>query len=291
MGGAFLGAATMDVNNITEVEDECGIGHIFGVFPQAIDNLWGGDPGFQAIFDPLDPATGTPVGDDPLDAIVTSPSFDPGTATALELARWNEIEAAVAAFAQMVAGGAAHETGHLLGLVAHGAPPGGLHGGTGGGSTDHNVTPGGATPAGNFLMNQGGAFSFDEIAGQNGQALPAFRPLNWAYLRDRLVLDSRVTGLFPAPTLTSVSPSPVVLGGQPQVVTITGTHFMATPEIELLLDGDPTPNPLMAETWIDPQTVTAVVNPVFVPPGIQDVQLTNPDGQVVILLDGLEVQP
>ncbi len=197
----------MDVNNLDESQDECVGGAIFGIFPQALDNLWGSDAEFQASFDPLMASRGgTPVGEDPLDAVVIAPDFDPGSATVEELARWDAIENAVDAFAQAIASVVAHESGHLLGLVAHGPAPAGLYGGTSGGKTDHNVTPSGAHPSENFLMNAGGTFSFDEMTGRNGSPLPVFRALDWAYLRDRVALNTHVTGLFPPPTLTSVTP-------------------------------------------------------------------------------------
>ena len=62
--------------------------------------------------------------------MVTAPGFDPGSATAEELTRWEAIENAVDGFAQTIASVVAHESGHLLGLVAHGPTPAGLYGGT-----------------------------------------------------------------------------------------------------------------------------------------------------------------
>ncbi len=65
-GPFFLGAATLDENNVAEASDECGLAStIFGVFPQAIDDLWGAQPDFQAAFAAVDPDLGgTPFGDD-----------------------------------------------------------------------------------------------------------------------------------------------------------------------------------------------------------------------------------
>jgi hypothetical protein len=284
----------MDVHNISESQDECGSGAIFGIFPQALDNLWGSDTGFQAAFDPLMPSRGgTPVGEDPIDAVVMAPGFEPGTATSEELARLLTILNAADAFAQSIASVVAHESGHLLGLTAHGPTPGGLYGGDSGAATDHNVTPQGGVPAENYLMNQGGSFSFDEITGRYGSPLPAFRPLNWAYLRDRIALNNQVTGLFPPPTLTSVTPNPASIpqGQQTAVVTLHGTDFLETPVVvELITAGDPTPNDLLNVTFVNSETVTGVVNKFVVQPALYDVHLINADGQEVTLLDGLEVQ-
>lgn len=293
LGGSFLGSSTLDVNNLNETSDECALGSVFGVFPQAIDNLWGANAGFQATFGPLDPdAGGTPVGLHPLDATVLAPGFDPAGAPSAQLARWSAIESAVDTFAQIVATAVAHETGHLLGLVAHGPAPGGLWGGSTGGNKDHNVTPGGTTPAPNWLMNSGGSFTFEEITARGGVPLPVFRPLNWAYLRDRVVLDASVTGLFPAPTLTSVQPASFSFAGAgSQLVTFQGTNFLATPSIELLTEGDPTPNPVLSVAFVNSQTVTGIVFSFLAPPALYDVRLRNPDGQEVILVGGLEILP
>ena len=294
LGGSYLGASTMDVNNLNESQDECGGGALFGIFPQALDDLWGGNAEFQATFDPLMASRGgTPVGEDLLDAAVTAPGFDPGAATLEELARFEAIENAVDAFAQAIASVVAHETGHLLGLVAHGPTPAGLYGGTTGGKTDHNVTPSGAHPYENFVMNAGGTFSFEEMTGRNGSPLPVFRALNWAYLRDRIALNTHVTGLFPAPTLTSMAPNPVSFppGQQTVVVTLHGTGFLETPlAVELITEGDPTPNPLLTLTFVDSETVTGVLNKFLVQPALYDVRLINADDQEVTLMDGLEVR-
>ena len=120
-----------------------------------------------------------------------------------------------------------------------------------------------------------------------GTPLPVFRELNWAYLRDRIVLDASVTDLIDGPTITSVSPNPIVPNA---VLTVTGTNFEATPAIHLLIEGDPTPNLLVGLTFIDAQTVTGFVKSSSNPPGLYDVRVTNPDGQSVTLVDALTVQ-
>ncbi|CAG0989109.1 hypothetical protein MYXO_02295 [Myxococcaceae bacterium] len=292
LGSIFLGAALLDVGNSNEASDECASGGQYGVFPQAIAALWPNSASYQAAFHPLDPSVGgIPVGSHPLDASVTSPSFDPATASAEEIARHSQIENAVDAFAQGVASAVAHETGHMLGLVAHGAAPGGLFGGTSGSATDHNLAAGGSVPVENYLMNAGGSFTFSELTGRDGKALPIFRPLNWAYLHDRVVLDSRVTGLFPPPTLSSISPNPIVVApGGSATVTFHGSGFLETPSIQLRIEGDPTPNALLSETLLDGGTVGGVIHSVLVPPGLYDVEITNGDGQVLLAPDALEVQ-
>jgi len=249
------------------------------------------DPGTRVAGTLSTYESGRPVGDHPLDATILAPDFDPATAAPEAAARHAEIENALDAFSQAVATVAAHETGHMLGLVAHGPAPGGLWGGSAGGKADHNVTTSGGTPSQNHMMNAGGSFTFDELTGRGGEPLPAFRPLNWAYLRDRVVLDDKVTGLFPAPTVTAVAPDPLPVppGGSAQVV-VTGTGFLPTPATRLLIEGDPTPNALLNEELVNGNTVRATVNAVLVPPGLYDLELTNADGQVVVMPDFLEVQ-
>ena len=100
----------------------------------------------------------------------------------------------------------AHEAGHALGLVPAGVPGGGLFGGTSGPQINHAVLPGGANPTENFLMNAGNTFTFDRLAGLNGNPLPYFRPIDYAYLRDRVVIDSAVTLLAYPPVVSSVTP-------------------------------------------------------------------------------------
>ncbi len=293
-GALFLGAATLDENNVAEASDECGLGTtLFGVFPQAIDDLWGAQPDFQAAFAAVDPDLGgTPFGEHLLDAAIAAPDFDPKSATPAQRERASGVKEARDAFAQVVATATAHEVGHMLGLVAHEAPPAGLYGGTSGGATDHNVTPTGGTPPENYVMNAGGSISFLEISGRGPSGVAVFRPLNWAYLHDRVVLDANVTGLFPPVDLQGVAPSTLVwtaTSPENQLVTLSGQNFQGQPVVELLRDGVPTPNPVFGVTVVDARTATGYVNRFFVTPAVYDVRIVNGDGQVDVLEDALGV--
>lgn len=292
-GALYLGSSSLDVGNLNPGEDDCaGAGATNGVFPQAIDNLFAGNANYQTIFGAIDSDLGgIPVGESPLDAIVLAPGFDLGTATSEETLRFWKILNASAFFARTVATVVAHETGHLVGLVAHGPTPAGLFGGSTGAKTDHNVTATGGTPSENFLMNAGSSFSFEEMTGLTGVPLPVFRPLALAYLKGRIALSASVTELLPPPQILSVSPNPVVYSGQNAVITFHGNDFVATPDIELIREGDPTPNSVTNVTFVDAQTVTGTINKFAVPAGyFYDVRFGNPDGQVAWLIDGLEVQ-
>ena len=288
-GALFLGNAVLDSGNLDKETDDCDLGSQFGVFPQAIAQLWGADPAFIAAFAAIDPDLGgIPVGEHPDDAMLLANRLvaAPGTP---EEARLHDVLNAVDAFSRIVAIAVAHETGHMLGLTEPGAAPGGLFGGIAGGTADHNETVGGGVPSVNYIMNPGASFSFESITGRGGFELPQFRALNRAYLENRIVLNGNVNGLFPAPQITSVTPDTV--DPEPTtLVTIQGSGFLATPLIVLETEGDPTPNPLLAVSLVDSQTITGFVNALLVPPGVYDVRLVNPDDQEVILVDALEVQ-
>lgn len=293
-GGAYLGAVSLDVHNVNETQVSCGPSQ--GVFPSAIAVLWGDDAAFQTVFDALDPDRGgTPFGQNPLDPILAAPDFDLALATSEERARLSEVLGAMDAFSRVVANAIAHEAGHGFGLTAPGPAPAGLFGGEAGGGLDHNVTPGGQTPGENHLMNPGASFSFESFAGRGGFPLPTFRPLNAAYLRDRIVISPNVTGLFPPPVVSAVSPDPAVYPGPytGMQITVHGADFFATtgpPLVQLITQGDPTPNRVQNVQVLDADTLVGSINPLSVPPALYDVRVTNPDGQGTVLVDGLLVQ-
>jgi hypothetical protein len=180
----------------------------------------------------------------------------------------------------------------MLGLTAPGPAPGGLWGGTSGSSDTHNVSVSGGTPSSNYLMNQGGSFSFGEMTGRGGQPAPSFRPLNWAYLHNRIALNNQVEALHPPPTLDSLAPAVVTFppGTQSVSVSFSGTGFVESPTIELITEGDPTPNDVLNPTLVDAQTITGTINKFFVPRAVYDVRLINGDGQQVTLPAALVVQ-
>ncbi len=291
-GGAYLGAATLDRNNLLETGDECATA-VLGVFPHAIDDLWGDDPAFQSAFAAVDPDLGgTPFGEHVLDAALLAPDFDLPSAGPAQIARLFAVFDAIDAFVRVVSVATAHEVGHMLGLVAHGPAPGGLWGGSRGAATDHNVAASGGAPSGNFVMNAGSEFRFDEITGRGAEGPPVFRPLNWAYLRDRVVLDGDVTALLPAPVLTSLAPARLIFSSdrpESQRVTLSGDHFVDPAAIELVDPVDPLPLPGFGVSVVDANTLTVLVHRSFVAPGLYDVRLINGDGQIGVLEGALRV--
>lgn len=291
LGPEYLGASTLDRNNLIETGDECARGASFGVFPQAIDDLWGDDPGYASAFHALDPEEGgTPFGEHPLDGVISASTWDLWSAPRAEVARAVDVIDAFEAFTRIVATAIAHEYGHTLGLSAPGPLPGGLYGGRGA-LADHNVTPDGATPEANHVMNAGASFRFDQITGRGGQPPPAFRALSWAYLHDRIALNDDVGELLPPVVLRGVEPTPVVVGaGEGVPVTFRGENFVDPPIIELLRDGEPLPAPVFRVVVADAQTATGVVHGAFLTAGRYDVRLINGDGQEHTLEGGLEVE-
>jgi len=279
-GGVTIGAILTDPQNSNRNSVECATLPPTGIFPRELLIL-AGDPTFQAVFDPLRPAAGgIPAGEHPLDVIVAAPDFGLATATPAEAARWAQLASAVRVFADALGSIVAHETGHALGLVPAGVPGGGLFGGTGGPELNHDVTPAGVSSSENFLMNAGNTFTLSRLAGLNGNPLPWFRPIDYAYLRDRLVIDGAVTLLAFPPVATSVTPNLINPSGYTQIF-VNGSGFLPTPVIRLI-NASYTYN-VPGELLLSSSQVRGWVNYSQILPGLYDLELKNPDGQTVVL--------
>jgi hypothetical protein len=285
-GGITIGSILTDLKNSNRNSVECATLPPTGIFPRELLIL-SGDASFQAVFHPLMAgAGGVPVGADPLDATVLAPGFDPGLASPEELDRYELVQNAVQVFGDVLGSIVAHETGHALGLVPAGHPGGGLFGGTGGAQLNHAVTPTGADSAENFLMNSGYTFTFDRLAGLSGNPRPYFRPIDYAYLRDRVVIDSAVTVLAFPPVASSITPNVINTSGYTQIF-VNGSGFLPTPVIRLL-NATYIYN-VTGETLISSSQVRGWVNYGQVLPGVYDVELKNPDGQISLLPQALTV--
>ena len=285
-GGITIGSILTDLKNSNRTSVECATLPPTGIFPRELLIL-SGDASFQAVFNPLiASAGGVPVGAHPLDPIALDPTLNPEAATPEELERRDLVQTAVLTFGDVLGSIVAHEAGHALGLVPAGVPGGGLFGGTSGPQINHAVLPGGGNPTANYLMNAGNTFTFDRLAGLNGNPLPYFRPIDYAYLRDRLVIDSAVTLLALPPVASSVSPTTINPSGWTQVF-VYGTAFLPTPVIRLI---SPTYTyNLVGEMFLSSSEVRGSVNYVQIPPGVYDVELKNPDGQISVLPAALTV--
>ncbi|NNL65276.1 MAG: hypothetical protein HKP30_03435 [Myxococcales bacterium] len=285
-GGITIGNILIDPNNGNRTSVECGSLPPTGIFPAEL-LYYGGEAAFQTVFDPLMTSRGgTPVGEHALDAIVLDPGFDYESGSAAEQARHDDVFAAVTAFGDALGSIAAHEAGHALGLVPPAAPGVGLHGGQAGAAFSHAVQSNGSTPADTHMMNAGNSFSFAELAGLEGEPLPAFRPLSYAYLRDRTLTDSKITQLLMPPSLTSVVPD--VIDASTVQVTLTGADFVGVPAIQLVSESWVYSTP--GESIVDPNTVTFWVVQSQLLPGLYDLVYTAADGQVATLVDAITVE-
>jgi len=286
-GQHVIGNILIDPQNSNKSSVECGTLPPTGIFPREM-TVYQGQAAYQtSLAGVLASLGGTPVGEHSLDPIVLDATFNPQYASAAELARWNEVQSAITSYGTALGSIVAHEAGHALGLVAPGAPGGGLHGGSIGLVFAHDVTSDGTTsPAPNYLMKHGGNFNFAKLAGLDGNSLPFFRPLDYAYLRNRVVIDPRVTKLLPAPRLTGVSPAQINSTSQ---LTVTGSNFAATPSLRL--EGALIRYELIGEQFVSATEASGWVISIQVPNGTYDLVLTNPDGQSDRLSNALVVGP
>lgn len=278
-GGTTLGRILLDPNNANRNSVECGTIPPTGVFPRALlayqNQGW-----FHTVFDPLRAeAGGTPFGEILWDLFVLDPSFDPEIAPPEAAARHAVVTTAIEVFGDALGSVIAHEAGHALGLVPPGPPGGGLYGGSDGPAYTHSVNPDGSTPSENFLMKAGNTFNFARLAGLGSYPLPSFRPIELAYLRDRLVLAPQVTQLLPPPVLLQATPWQIT--GSSQVVTLIGDGFAPVPAVRLI--SATYTYSAVGEAWQSPQQMTCWVIASQLPAGLYDVEITNPDGQRAVL--------
>ncbi len=178
-----LGRAWYDFKNRNFADNDAGTSPGLGIFPGELflyqANLYNQlYPGYITTFGKrfalLSPLLGgTPVGKNSLDAKVLDPEFDFDKATAAERSRYLTIFRAADDLAVALATILAHEVGHSLGLVAPGPPPGGLWG-------DQTLHVDKARPE--DIMNA--VVGYDALV----EEIYRFRPLNMAYLRERILI-------------------------------------------------------------------------------------------------------
>jgi hypothetical protein len=184
-----VGHVRFDRENQDRSSIECGIDPVAGVFPRAL-RAYRDDPLFRETFGLFLPERqGDPIGSLPEDdEWLAQAALPVATADASEPDRRARIDAAIAVFGDALGSILAHEAGHALGLVAEGKPDVGLFGGSRGEAYAHNLDVEGNPPTEAWLMNQGRSLSFEQLAGRGPTGPLRFRPLNYAYLRDRVVL-------------------------------------------------------------------------------------------------------
>jgi hypothetical protein len=175
MAPGSVGHVRFDLGNARRASDECVGESQAGLFPAEL-GIYRESALHREVFAPFDAAAGgVPFGEGAGD------SAPGGT-------RREQIERAVAVLGDVLGTLMAHEAGHTLGLVAPGKPGAGLFGGETGEAFAHAITPDGEEAALPSLMDRGRRFSFEELAGVGGEL--HFRPLDYAYLRDRVVLQA-----------------------------------------------------------------------------------------------------
>jgi hypothetical protein len=178
-----LGRAYYDYRNGNPAERNTATSPGLGVFPAEMwlyqaklhQQVW---PSYQTVFAqrfrPLCPDMGgTPAGSHALDAIVLAPTFDYGTATPPQRARWQNLMDAADDWATVIGIILAHEVGHSVGLVAPGSAPNGLFGD----SSLHDTYAGAAE-----VMAP--SVGYEAMLSLDYQ----FRDIDLAYLRQRVLL-------------------------------------------------------------------------------------------------------
>lgn len=175
-----VGFVRFDRRNEDKLSTECGGDPFAGIFPGELD-VFREAPLFVEITSPFRASSGGhPIGSHREDSIARLDDAD--------TARGAAIKRLIEVLGDALGTVMAHEAGHTLGLVAAGKPGIGLFGGSEGDVYKHNLDADGEPETTPWLMNVGKRFSFEELAGQGETGELRFRPLNYAYLRDRIVL-------------------------------------------------------------------------------------------------------
>jgi len=108
--------------------DDSGIER--GVASAGLIGILSSTPIVSTVFAPITPGTGTPVGEDPLDAAALDPGFDRWALDAAPalLERHETLRSIARYIALVLASVTAHEMGHAMGLMPNGVPPNGFFG-------------------------------------------------------------------------------------------------------------------------------------------------------------------
>jgi len=179
-----VGHVRFDLGNALRAGEECGGEQTAGLFPGELGR-YAESPLYQDVLAPFRAESGgRPFGSVPGDDRLLTGSPDG------DRARRDALDRAIDVFGEALGTLIAHETAHALGLVAPGTPPVGLFGGAEGEAFAHENAPGDATDAPPSLMAPGKRFRFEDLAGEGPAGALRFAPLDYAYLRDRIVLKA-----------------------------------------------------------------------------------------------------
>ncbi len=199
-----LGHVRFDPANARHASSECGGDPPAGIFPSGLA-IYATSTLYRASFDPFSREDGgVPIGGRAGDSEVLAAvdgSDERGEGSKPDGSRTDSdanprqvaIERAIAVFGRALGTLMAHEAAHALGLVPEGRPAVGLFGGgrekwQGVEVYAHNIDPDGRPTQTPWLMNPGQRLDFEALAGAGERGELQFRPLNYAYLRDRVVL-------------------------------------------------------------------------------------------------------
>jgi hypothetical protein len=175
--------ASLDPNNQVH-EDNTVYGR--GVYPTGVARQALGNPLAALLLGSILPHTGTPIGDDPADAVFLNPDFVPDDCVDSDVLDRHTVLSLAIEFGGLALGATlAHEIGHSLGLVPAGPPPAGLFAGIKGlAFTDNTLDDSHIDTPGLNVMQTGRVTNWMEALSQS----PRFNALNLAYLRRRLVV-------------------------------------------------------------------------------------------------------
>lgn len=186
-----VGHVRFDRANERRSSDECTDKQTAGLFPAELA-IYRESALYREVLGPFDPAIGgVPYGSDEAERLAAeATSTGPRAA---QLARALELVGDVLGTLM------AHEAAHTLGLVPPGRPAFGLFGGTVGEDYAHAIPPDDEPSGPPSLMDRGRSLPFEALAGAGEGGELRFRPLEYAYLRDRIVLQSDARNPYPDP--------------------------------------------------------------------------------------------
>jgi hypothetical protein len=188
----LVGYVHFDLRNENKTSQECTREPAAGLFPAELET-YRDSALYRESFGPLLAGSGgQAIGRHPDDSAASLSNLQDRERGSEGLSsRQRKILRAITIFGDALGSIMAHEAGHALGLVPEGRPSVGLFGGETGVDYAHNIDIFGGSEPSPWLMNAGGSLNFEQLAGL-GEAGPLrFRPLNYAYLRDRIIVTDR----------------------------------------------------------------------------------------------------
>jgi len=193
-----VGHVRFDLGNARRASDECMGEQTAGIFPAELA-IYRESPLYREVVGPFDPAVGgVPFGTDAAEDVTWGEAAATASASAPRSA---QLERAIETVGDVLGSLMAHEAAHALGLVPPGRPAFGLFGGTDGEDYAHAVEPqdaaGDEPDAAPSLMTRGRRLAFEDLAGTGEGGELRFRPLEYAYLRDRVVLQDEARSPYP----------------------------------------------------------------------------------------------